>query len=278
MGFLHSGSRVVVDALIGLGCLALGVGTYFGVGAIREAVQNDSARSEAIEQLMDLSVPASGPGAPSPEVAVERFLDAELAGDANASFALLSAADRSRYPSPNAWSAQRAAVIGPVRAWEWADDTRTTTKVDLEPGLSVTRGWTPAATVIEWAVVDEDGWRVALNETTELPSLLPGDLADVAAQAWLDDDERCSDNSTTTASRSGLATAADSFARVCSSGGVLSGEPSAPVSGQSAASLALSYGDDPSTWARVVPLQGEVDLVLIALGDDWVVVDTIATT
>lgn len=274
---------MLADAVLGLVSLAVGIGSVFLYGTVRggdaEAALVDLQPTVAADEL---TPPAPGPGAQSPALAVESFLTAELNGATETAFNLLSAEDRASYPNAEVWAARRATTFGVVLSWSWEgsgpSDPVLATKVRSEPRLSPTTGWTPAETVVAWKLVDEDGWRVSLGDSTKQAVLPPTEGAVLVARQWLQDPARCAPGSPTAVTL-GLDTYPGQLGRLCDPVAaplaLPDGETSAPASGRAAAELATRYGGDASIWARVVPLTGETALLLAAIGDRWVVIDVV---
>ena len=266
MGTSSTVRRVVRDATLGLAGLLAGAGLFIaGNAVIGSADELDPSGPVAL----DLVPAPDGPGAASPRAAIETFLDAEATNDVETSFNLLSAADRATYPTVNAWAARRASALGPVLGWAWTDGASATTDIDVEPGLSVTTGWTPSARTITWTTVDEDGWRVSLSESDATSTVAAPEGAAAAAAEWLNDRDRCETNDLEQRPTSAL------FEQLCHVGGVTRGGESVPVTGALAADLSNTYGADVRLWARTVSVEGGVDLVVAAVGEQWVVIDAV---
>lgn len=258
--------RVIGD--IGLGALGLAVGAAAFV--LYQTSIGAAANEQPLDTALVIGAPAVGPGAGSPEAAVRAFLDAAVAGDAQVAFELLSEADRGRVGSAELWAVRRP--IGDVRSWHWDDEAALVATLAVEPGLSLTRGWSPVSTTFAWKAVDEDGWRIALGESSA-QALVP-DASSLAtnASAWLDDPARCAGPP---APNLVLAAPTSSFDALCRTGGTLAGTDSSPVSGRLAADLELAYGPGAATWARTIPLDGGAQLILAAVGEQWVVIDAV---
>lgn len=262
------------DGLIGAAAIAFGAVSVLAFGASRSRLAD---APEATEQASVLAlVPAAqGPGATTPRLAVQSFLEAERSDQVGDAFALLSQRDRERYPNEETWSARRAAALGVVQAWSWADETseaEPSTVLKLEAGLSSTSGWSAGETVVRWHVVDEDGWRVSLTESTVEPVLPSTEGVGAAADQWLADPDRCAPASATVETI-GSPLVASLLERLCIAGGEADGGASLPVSGRLAADLGLRYGTGATTWARSFTVAGGSQLVLAAIGDAWVVID-----
>lgn len=229
-----------------------------------------SGTSSAVPALT-FQPPPAGVGADSPEQAVQLFLDAEVAGDSTMAFRFLSEADRVANVSPQMWAAR--SPLGDLRSWSWFDTDSLATTVQLEPGLSLTKGWSPASTSLVWQTVNEDGWRISLVGSVADPVVPDPNAAPDAAQAWLNDASRCVVPGD---ARLALAPGSPTFDRLCTSGGVMAIDDSYPVSGRVAAELELAYGPGAGVWARSVPLDGGAELVLVAIGDQWLVIDAVS--
>ena len=256
-------SRVIVD--VGLGAFGLLLGAFVFV-LFQSAT--GGASGGAPEPELVFEIPAVGPGAETPEDAVRLFLDAEAADDAVEAFRLLSEADRVANVSARMWASREP--LGGITEWQWVSAEPLVTAIALEPGLSLTRGWSPASTTSTWTVVEQDGWRVSLAGTISDPVLPNRSAVAVAAGDWLSDSSRCSESEDP---RLVLATPSATFDQLCSNGGVLADDTSSLVSGRVAAELERSYGSGANAWARSVPLEGGVELILAAVGDQWVVID-----
>lgn len=266
MGSSKTIGRIFGDLGLGLLALLAGGALFFFVQSAVGGAANDAT----IEPLVLLDTPEAGPGAVSPRLAVQAFLDAEVGRDATAAFDLLSSDDRRRLRSPQQWASR--APLGEIIAWEWTDDETLVTLISLEGSLSLTRGWSPAATAVTWSVVDEDGWRIVLDQTISEPDHLDPGEAVAAATAWLQNPARCD-----TASGAALAPSSSTHQRLCTTGGVVEVNLSQPVSGDIAAQLSLAYGPDAPTWARTVPLEGGVSLILAEVDGRWLVIDAAAS-
>ena len=261
-------NRVIGD--VGLGAFGLFLGA--AVFLLYQSTIGGAASDTADEPVLVFEAPAAGPGAESPEEAVRAFLDAEVDDEADSAFDLLSEGDRLTNGSAEMWASRNP--MGDLQSWEWADKGALVTNVALEPGLSRTRGWSPASTTLTWSVVDEDGWRISLAGSVAEPSLANSAAAVGAATAWLNDPARCAKAADP---RLVLATPSSAFDQLCSTGGVLAEDSSTPVAGRVAADLQLAYGPGAAVWARSVRLEGGVELTLVAIGDRWLVVDAVSS-
>ena len=265
---------VLRDGLIGVAAIAFGAASVLTFGAVRSWLAD---APEAIGQanVLPLVPAAQGPGATTPRLAVQSFLEAEQNGQAGAAFALLSQRDRERYPNEATWSARRTAALGAVQTWSWTDETseaQPSTVLKLDAGLTSTSGWSAGEMVVRWHVVDEDGWRVSLTESTVEPVLPSAEGVGAAAEQWLVDPDRCAPASATVETI-GSPLLGSLLEHLCIAGGEADGGASLPVSGRLAADLGLRYGGGASTWARTVSLADGSQLVLAGIGDTRVVID-----
>lgn len=258
--------RVIGDVGLGAFGLVLGAAVFLLFQST-----TGGASDVAAEPALVFDVPAVGPGAASPEDAVRLFLDAEVADDAAGAFGLLSEADRVANVSAQMWAARNP--LGDITGWSWTSSESLVTAIALEPGLSVTRGWFSSSATSTWTVVEQDGWRVSLAGTVSSPDLPNAAAAAVAASDWLSDSSRCAGPQD---ARLVLATPTTTFDQLCSTEGVLVGDVTAPVSGRVAAVLERSYGPGAGTWARSAPLASGAQLILVAIGDEWIVIDAIS--
>lgn len=260
--------------MIGFAAIAFGAASVLAIGAIRSRL-SDGLVTTGQAGVVVLVPAAEGPGASTPRGAVQSFLDAEAQGRTGDAFALLSRRDRERYPNEETWSARRTAALGLVKTWRWADEAsedEPATTLILDAGLSSTNGWSAGEMVVRWHVVDEDGWRVSVTESTVEPVLPSTEGVDAAAEEWLADPDRCGPMSATV-DTIGSPLAGSLLERLCIAGGEANGGASLPVSGRLAADLGLRYGSDASSWARTSSLVDGSHLVLAAVGDTWVVID-----
>lgn len=260
-------SRFVGDVVLGAVGLALGAAAFM----LFQATVGGAATDQAAEPVVEVNAPpATGSGATSPEAAIRQFLNAESAALPDEAFELLSRADRQNYSSAQLWAAR--SPLGEVQSWHWNDLDRPETTIAVEPGLSLTRGWTPASTVIVWSVVNEDGWRVSLSDSIAEAAVPDPATADAAAADWLNNPTRCDELNDP---RLSLATPSPSFAQACADGGSIVSDVSAPASGRVAAELSLAYGPAAAAWARVIPIDSGAELTLIPIGQHWFVVDAV---
>ncbi len=276
MGRAAVGRRIVVDAGIAALAMALGIGLAFVVGGLsfRSLLPGDPGSTPTQQPAIEFAAPPVPAGEPSGRLAVTAFLEAEQSDDPARSFELLSDQDRLGFGSAAQWAARRDGALGNVQSWEWVDSSSLRTRISLESGLSPNKGWTPAAIYVDWATQEDEGWRVSLADSLKEDVVPDAQEAVETASSWLADPERCA-RAATPLSRNKTSPA---FAELCLLGGRLAQHSSEPVSGALAADLAITYGGDPSTWARLVPLASGTDVLLVALGNEWIVIDAFTTS
>lgn len=287
----RSGRRLPASGrtlLVAVASLALGVAITAGISAVRG---NDGAAPAAGETTTTelpigepVDVPAiTGtvePGAPadSPEAAVTAFLDAELAGDFTASYLLLSATDREEYRTPAGWVASHADVLPPVTGYEVedlaADDSRATivTVTGFEPSLDQVVGLVPERARATWVAVAEDGgWAVALSESNFEPLHPPDAEATAAVQAWVRSHQECRPDGEHSPV---LGLPALALALCDTDGPVRVGEVERFTEGFDTNTFLAAYGAPVLEWARVVPVEGPVELraVVAPIGRQWTVI------
>jgi len=270
------------NAALLVGGVALGVGIAVGVPALAGGDEPAAVSSEEVDldTLMDperrAEVDAVRQRAETGRAAVEQFLEAEQADDAEVSFALLADPVRADYGSLAAWEADPDAVPQVVgfeveEAPADAGGPRTvTTLTRYRSSLDSVAGLVPARARTSWAVVrDEDGWAVDLDATTEVP-LLPADAAAVdAARAWALRAQACEAEPRPLVGPSSVA------ASLCrAQGAVATADAATPLTPLEVGELQNGLGGDVGDWARAVEVTSPVALraVLAPLDDAWTVV------
>ncbi len=274
--------------------LVLLVATAAACGGGNESGRND----EAVEALglpdlsgqrVDVSALApdpAGEAAPSPEAAIEQFLRAEIDGDFATSFGLLAAEERLDVPTLADWI--DAHVDFPQytgfeltemsdgesdRAEETGGRVATGTAT-LVPTLDEFNGLFPASGELRVLVVPEDeGWRVAYNETILDPDYPSTDGAEAVARRWLEAASACEDTSDLEY-EFGLLGVTGFGDKLCAAEGDLSlGKLTSlgdhPIPTPVVASVSAQSLD----WAKYYRIESpvEFDLVLAPLGDNWIV-------
>jgi hypothetical protein len=221
---------------------------------------------------------AAPPG--SPAEAATTFLDAEVAGDVERSFPLLSAGDRAEHGDPAGWLEAHADLWVPtgyrLTAVEEAGDTATATAdITLRPQIDEFVGLVPARARLALPLVQEDGgWRVAFGDSTYEPEYPDEGGAVDAVRAWAEARTRCA---TAAQWDGGLLDSPYLADALCGAEDELRiGRPDTLDALDDAGAYLDDFGDVAADWARVVPVEGPVrlDAVAAPLGNSWVVIGT----
>jgi hypothetical protein len=293
--------RALVRTVMVVGSLALGLGLAFGFhvmndreseavaaranvrGALAHAL---ASQSGAYDITVAPSDAASAPvvpdspddAAPSPDEAVRRFLDYEVARDYDASYGLLSAGDRARAVTRASWAAAHAdipAITGYTLAAADVASGRAVVPADvrLRPELTPSTGLVPPRASAQYPVVVEDGgWRVAFDDSTLTPRFVADTRAPVAVRAWAQRRTRCQGAHEYVAGLIGASARAD---MLCDAEGPIrvGRARELPETAQDQPFLA-AFGSEVHDWARVVRLESPVrmDVVVAPVGEQWLVV------
>jgi hypothetical protein len=292
-----------VNSVMIAGALALGLGVAYGFhvltdrepdatvadanvrGALAHALASQGGASDesagAPTPESDAVAPVDAPDAPasSPDDAVRRFLDFEVARDYDASYGLLSADDRAQVVSRAGWSAAHAdlpAITGytlGLPADVAAERADVPADVRLRAALTPSTGLVPAQASARFSAVAEDGgWRVAFDESTITPRFLPDARAPEAVRTWAQARAHCHRAREYVGGLVGAPTRADVLCHV--DGPIRTGPPRRlPDTAQDQPFLA-AFGGDVHQWARVVRLESPVrmDVVVAPVGEQWLVV------
>ena len=294
--------RALVNTVMITGALALGLGVAFGFhvltdrepdatvaganvrGALAHALASQGGASDDSAVLPTSQTDAAGsadaPDAPasSPDDAVRRFLDFEVARDYDASYGLLSADDRAQAASRAGWSAAHADLpaitgyaLGPAEVA--SDRADVPADVRLRAALTPSAGLVPARASARFSAVAEDGgWRVAFDESTITPRFLPDARAPEAVRTWARTRAECHRAREYVA---GLIGAPARAVALCHADGpIRTGPPRRlPDTAQDQPFLA-AFGGEVHEWARVVRLESPVrmDVVVAPVGEQWLVV------
>lgn len=286
-----AGRRRLLPVLMLLGGLAIGFvgalliterGPFAPAGTAVEpidAVEDDSAIDPAPADVE--------PGdAASGREAVEGFVAAEIDGDFTRSYGYLSAAGRDEFRSAGRWQAVHADVLPPITGFEPGEVRPTDTGVEvtgtlrLEPGLDEVVGLVPGVADARWlAVQDDDGtWGVDLDASTFEPRYpADDDGAAAAAAAWVRARQRCEQAAEYGDGLVGVTGVAD---ELCNATGAVEVGTPRTLEDVDAGPFLAAFGDDATTWARVVDVTSPRDLrvVLAPVGDEWLVVGLLSAT
>lgn len=267
---------VVVALLVGMGGVA-GFNALTGPDdpAPSATIDADPGSTPAPLAESDAGVVPGTPAA-SPQAAVEAFLDAEVAGDFEDSYALLTEAQRAGYGSAPAWTNAHADFF-PVTGYRIRDaaDGSVTTEVEYRSSLDEVVGLIPARGVVQWAVVEEDGgWLVDFDAST-VQAIYPDDAAASDAVAdWARTLQRCDEPDQYEGAMVATADLVRLAESLCdSTGRVAAGSPRT-LDEFDATPFVSAFGTDALAWGRAVDLSGPVELtaVVAPVDDRWLVV------
>jgi hypothetical protein len=217
----------------------------------------------------------------SPAEAATAFLDAEVAGDAEASFPHLSADDRAEHVDAAGWLEDHVDLWTPTSyrltdVREAGDGTATATAtVELQPQIDQFTGLVPARATLTLPLVQEDGgWRVTFSDGSYAAEYPDESGAVDAVRAWAEARTRCETAAQWDADLLDSPYLADAL---CGADGELRlGRPDTLDALDDAGAYLDDFGTRAADWARVVPVEGPValDAVAAPLGDSWVVIGT----
>ena len=270
---------VLAVLLLVLGALVLRRGDG-DEGTTGVALPAPVGRSDGDPFARDDEVPVGAPPG-SPAEAATAFLDAEVAGDVERSFPLLSADDRAEQRGPAGWLEAHADLWTPTgyrltEVSEAGDGTASASAdVTLRPQIDEFVGLVPARARLVLPLAQEDGgWRVAFAASTyeaEYPD--EGGAVD-AVRSWARARTRCA---TAAQWDGGLLDSPYLADALCGAEGELRlGRPETLDALDDAGAYLDDFGAGAADWARVVPVEGPVPLDAVAapLGDSWVVIGT----
>ncbi len=219
------------------------------------------------------------PDNPGPVAAVERFLTAEIAGDFEASFELLSQADQEAAGGVDGWVAEHYLVVPPIRGFRLTADTVEGIRAEVVAGLSLQAeldqlvGLIPGDADATWVLVEEGAeWRIAFTESRIDPVFLDDATVSSAVVDWGSALQSCLPEEEGDLALLGFPTLAD---RLCgSTGRVTVSGPSPLEDAADAAPFLAAFGPEVGIWARVVEVQTPIALrvVVAPIGERWVVI------
>jgi hypothetical protein len=293
-------TRALVHTVMSVGALTLGLGLASGYhvlndrehdapvatanvrGALAHALASQGGTSDDGAASLATSAPeAPDPpdaAAPSPDDAVRRFLDFEVARDYHASYGLLSAGDRAYAVSRAGWSAGHADI--PVitgyalgTAEVAGDHADVSADVRLRASLTPSTGLVPARASARFRAVAEDGgWRVAFDDSTLTPRFARDTRAPAAVRDWAARRVRCDRPREYVGGLIGAVARAEAL---CGADGPIRTGPARrlPDTAQDQPFLA-AFGGEVHEWARVVHLESPIrlDVVVAPVGEQWLVV------
>lgn len=270
--------------------LAVTCGLLLGIGVTvaLTADSDDNGQLTAPLDDADPSVldpddgpPPPGTPAPTPRAAVEGFLAAEMEGDIASSFGFLSARARARFGSPAGWIARHADILAPVTSYEiqqaeepgdGREPAKVTTLVTFEPGLNEVVGLIPERSLVTWvAAAEDDSWGVDLDASTREPLYPSDESAPAAVRAWAEAHQACRPAPTWDGNLQGSPALAE---RLCGTDDALEVGNATSLTGVDAAPFLAAFGPGATGWARVVEVDGPVELaaVVAPIGQQWLVI------
>lgn len=235
------------------------------------------------------------PPAPDPQTAIDTFVQAEVARDADIAWSMLSAADRLRYPTPAMWQTEHRQIPqftggrvtgtptpAPVPG-TFSEAADVAGDVTFVPTLDTTKGLVPARAVATWRVVRENGgWRVSFADST-FAAVFPSDEGAVdAASAWARARQACAptgDGDARLEVVGGVVGISGLAERLCGASGAVEPKGIAqPITTTDATAVIAAFGPGAAEWARVVNLGGPAPqrVVLGPLGDRWIAIGVLA--
>ncbi len=229
--------------------------------------------------------PVAPPATTSRE-AVQRYLDAEAAGQLEDSYAQLSATDRQDIGDSGDW---RAASEERPRFDSFeiieATDTKVVVEAHPRPMVSEIDGVAPMSERVEFTTRAEDGGvRIALAETTYAPTYPSPEPAAGVATQWIAGQQACSAATTAPLEYDGNLLGTLGLAQsLCGARGTPSVVGTGGLEALADPSPVLNaFGEQATEWTRVVDVGGiagesRVQVILAPYGDRWVVVGGLAT-
>jgi len=218
------------------------------------------------------------PTAGSPEEVATAFLEAEVAADAEASFRLFAAEDREEHGNAAGWEEARTELWQPtdfrLTGTEPTDEATTTVRADVrfEPAIDEYLGVVPSSAQLDLPLVREDGgWRVAFLDSAYEATWPDLAGAPEAVRAWAESHQRCAPEGEWDA---GLLDSTFLAESLCDTTGAIEvGRVDTLDALADATPYLNDFGEAAAEWAAVVPVEGPVELDVVAapLGDRWVV-------
>lgn len=239
------------------------------------ATDVDGEPFEPVE-VGDPSLPAGRP-AETPLAAVEGFLDAEADGDFEASYELLTDAQRADYGSPAAWVDAHAEFF-PVESYEIVEDRGDGTvvaDVQYRSTLDDVLGLVPARASVEWpAVQHEGGWLVDFDAALVEPVYPDEAAASEAASEWAAALQRCEEPEQYGGALVAPLRLVRQAEAICdTTEAIRAGSPQS-IDPTDAGPIVSVFGAEAQSWARTVDISGPVDttVILAPVDDEWLVV------
>lgn len=280
------------DALIIVIALLVGMGGVAGFGALTGSDDTDTSSatigSDVDAEFDPAPLPETDgditPGTPagSPTEAVEQFLAAEVDADFDASYSMLTRAQRSEYGSAAAWTNAHADFL-PITAYEIVDtvDDRITAAVEYRSSLDEVIGLVPARGRVEWVVAQEAGGWLVDFDATSAEALYPEDAeaSDAVAQ-WARSHQQCN---TPEQYEGALVATADlrrAAESLCDTTATITAGDAGALDEFDGSPFVSAFGTDALSWARAVDVRGPVELTVVVapVDDRWLVVGLLPST
>ena len=216
----------------------------------------------------------------SAEAAVRAYLDAEIGGRFEESFALLSSEDRTDIGSAETWREQHS-VSPRATAYSVVSTAGqpVVTETKFEPRVDETVGVIAGSARINWATTEEAGGFVIDRIGTKIESHYPGEeTAGAGVVAWLRQLRNDDPPVGYVGSLLGQPELADELAK--EDGTFIPGTVIELDRWATPEIVTNAFGPEAANWARVVGVTGPVDFdaVVVPFGDEWVVVGVVAAT
>lgn len=217
--------------------------------------------------------------AASADAAVTAYLDAEMAGRFEDSFALLSSEDRADIGLAETWREQHS-VSPRVTFYSVVSKPGqpVVTEATFDPRVDETVGVIAGSARITWATIEEAGGFVIDRVGTKVESHYPDEAtAGAGVSKWLRQIEADDPPVGYIGSLLGQPELADELADV--SGTFTPGKVIELERWDTPEVITNAFGPDAAIWSRVVHVTGpiEFDAVVAPFGDEWVVVGVVAT-
>lgn len=264
----------------------IGLVALWLIGSVVACGGSESAFPELVSPISTtttIETPAAStysPQNPEPVRIVERFLTAEIAGDFEASFELLSEADQEAAGGVEGWVAEHYLVVPPIIGFRLTADSVEGTKAEVLARLSLQAeldqlvGLIPGDAEANWVLVEAPAgeWRVAFTESRVDPVFLDDATASSAVMEWGSTRQSCQPQEDGDLALLGFPTLADPLCGA--TGRVTVSAPTRLEDAADAAPFLAAFGPEVGIWARVVEVQTPIALrvVVAPVGDRWVVI------
>ncbi len=242
---------------------------------------DDVAAEVDLEQSQPLTFADAqppGPAAPSAIEAVEAFAQAEIVGDYDTSFGLLSENDRETYRSTARWQLAHNDLprLTDLTNLEAGANNTVTATAFLEPQLTRRLGAVAATGTMAFTTVAEDGgFRVNFTDSTMVATYPERNGAVTTAAEWAAATQRCEDT-TATELEGGLLGVIGFVPALCGAEGeITTATTAAPMSSlENPAPILNGLGPTAGDYVAVVAVDGPVPMriSLAPEGERWIVV------